>query len=236
MRLSHVVASVAMVALIVAPASANPPLDGMYTSMDGDMLEGRGSESWVAGADLELGNTLNWDSWDGATLATQWYLSCPALCLDPELILDTVDGNGNGFRIYELTYCDGVLWLAGDGPWSNGDPDYTADFAQATSVVTIQFVQNNPVGWIQNLNVIGTFLNAPETCIDLLIANGVRLGDTGSGNFPADYPDLVLGPNCDPAPDGAGSWWDISGITMTITGCAVPVEDTTWGRVKSSYR
>ncbi len=222
--------------LAVTPVLADPPLDGVYHSTAGDMLEGRGSESWPNGSDFEIGDALNWASWDGATLGLEWTLSCPAICEEPQLIYDGVNSSGYGVQIWQSQYCGGTFWLAADGdePWGGGDDSYTASVQSLNQVTTILFAAWQPVSWITNMDMIAHFLGYQETCITLVVSNTERVGDTESQTFPPDYPDLVAGANCTAV--DMGSAWDVEDITMTITGCATPVEETSWGTVKSAYR
>ena len=95
----------AFVVSVPALALAGPPIDGTYTSTDlgGQVLLGLYSESWeVPDGRLQMGNTSNKASWDGASLGTQWELRCTRIAGPPVLITDTVDANGNGFREWIL--------------------------------------------------------------------------------------------------------------------------------------
>ncbi|HEU4366577.1 MAG TPA: hypothetical protein VFT13_14065, partial [Candidatus Krumholzibacteria bacterium] len=51
---------------------------------------------------------------------------------------------------------------------------------------------------------------------------------------PADYPDY-RDANCNAGPTD-GHWGDIRDLTVSVTGCAVSTEQSTWGGVKSLYR
>lgn len=217
---------------------AGPPMEGTYKSSDGDMFDGRASESWPGGSDFEIGDALHLQSWDGSTLGTEWYIRCPAICAAPVLLVDTVNGSGNGFQIWQSDYCGGTLWLNADGgePWSDGsEVAYWADIDALTQITTIQFVAFNPVGWVTDLNMRGVFDDFGDMCMNLFLANLERVGDTASATFPADYPDLVEGAGC--TLTDVGSAWDVDDITMSILGpCATPTEAVSWGEVKSTYR
>lgn len=238
MRIVRVLATCVAGLAIAASVWASPPLEGTYQSTSGDMLDGRASESWPNGSDFEIGDALHLQSWDGSTLGVEWYVRCPAICMDPILLLDTVDGNGNGFQIWQSEYCGGVLWLRGNGgePWSDGsETEFVADIETLTQITTIQFVASAPVGWVTDLNLRGIFTDFGDNCIDLLLANLERVGDTESGTLPADYPDLVEGTTC--SLTDVGSAWDVDDITMSITGpCVIPTKTTSWGALKSTYR
>ena len=93
---------------ISAPALAGPPANGTYTSTDigGTMLPGRYSESWYP-TKLSVNNTLNEQSWDGSTLGTQWHWYCPWIAFPPVLLVNTLDGNGNGIKIFPASLSAG---------------------------------------------------------------------------------------------------------------------------------
>ena len=65
--------------LCAVPVMAQAPANGTWKSIDlgGPVLLGRYSEYWFAGTKLAVNNTVNEQSWDGATLATQWWWYCP---------------------------------------------------------------------------------------------------------------------------------------------------------------
>jgi hypothetical protein len=92
---------------------AGCPEVGVYTSLDGDILSGRASESWPGGGEGQIGNSVLSESWNGETLALQWVVSCPTACTVPLLIFDGVDINGNGNQTWFTEYCGGSLWLNG---------------------------------------------------------------------------------------------------------------------------
>ena len=99
---------VLLVLLTAAPVFAGPPANGTYTSTDigGLMLPGRYSESWYP-TKLTINNTLNEMSWDGATLGTQWHWYCPWVVAAPTLLYNSVNGLGNGIKIWRVTYTGG---------------------------------------------------------------------------------------------------------------------------------
>jgi hypothetical protein len=229
-------AAACSVILGVHVAIAGPPVEGVYSSTAGDMLNGRGSESWPGGSDLAIGDALHWESWDGSTLGSEWYIECPEVCVAPLLIVDTVI-SGNGFQIWQSQYCGGELWLNADNgePWSNGESEYVVEIDNLTQITTIQFVGGAPVAWITDMNMLGLLPDFGGDCIDLFLSNTERIGDTESGTFPADYPGLVAGADCDAA--DVGSAWNVHDITMSIIGpCGTPVEPVSWGEIKNVYR
>jgi hypothetical protein len=248
----------ACISFMVSAAVAQPegPVPGEYTSFDGEILEGRGTESWPSGVDLVTGTVLNLASWDGSSLALQWYLHCPEAS-EVTLLLDNVNSFGNGFKMYQIVYVGGVLWLEGDGEaWSPDEPldAFTVDLDDVVAVVTITYVSHNPVGWVTNFQAMGQFCDMVQeppdhSCIDLFLSNMARIDDTGDpADDPADFPDFLdaldpggevcfSGEDCEVVPDSDGSFWTVTDITMNILGdCVVPVTHKSWGAVKNLYR
>jgi hypothetical protein len=223
--------------LISAPALAQAPLDGTYKSTDlgGTMLPGRYSESWFPGP-LAVNNTLNEESWDGATLGTQWHWYCPWI-VGKLLLVSTVDGFGNGQKIWKVTYTGGYCWLDGGGPWGGGDASYLADINTWVAIVTETYAAFVEVGTVRNHNASATFQNYPQECMSLSVTNAEKLGDTsGGGGLPANFPAFWDWVPCAPAAT-PGEWGDIDGITFNILGCeTVSVTETSWGAVKAMYR
>lgn len=233
---------VVLLSLVVAvPALAGPPVNGNYTSTDigGSMLPGRYSESWLGGGKLSVGNTLNEQSWDGATLGAQWHWYCPYVASPPVLLLNTVNGAGNGMKIWRVTYAGGVMWLNGTGePWDGGDANYTATVNTWTAIVTETYANFVEVGTVRNHNSTATFNDYPNECLNLAISNLEKTGATDTmGPLPANFPFFMDGSNCGPAANPNGEWGDVDSITFTIIGCpTIRTEAKSWGAVKAMYR
>lgn len=221
------------------PAWAGPPANGTYTSTDigGSMLPGRYSESWYP-TKLSVNNTLNEQSWDGSTLGTQWHWYCPWIVAPPTLLLDTVDGGGNGNKIWKVTYTGGYCWLDGAGPWAGGDASYTATINTWTAIITETYAGFVEVGTVRSQNASSTFNGYNEECMALQIHNNEKLGDTNGGPLPAGFPSFWNWIGCyDQGPAGPGEWGDVDSITLTVFGCtALPTQQKTWGQIKSMYR
>ncbi len=229
--------SIFTVMLLAGTSVAGPPLDGVYNSIDmgGPTELGRYTESWdPGGGALMVGTTFNAESWDGSDLGLQWRYFCSTILIAPVLLVDNVDGNGNGNRTYMKTFSGGYIWLSGTGPWANGDPDYPGVIDNYTEFETIQYVNWVEVAAVTNVQATAHFDNYPTACMNFAIGNGSLVGSTDLGDlFPGDYPDF-LDPNCT-ATRSLGAWWDMFTITLTITGCTTPVQESTWGAVKSLY-
>jgi hypothetical protein len=228
----------ALVATGASVVQAQPPInDPDYSSTDGDMLEGRSSTSWSTSTGvLAQGNVLNIMSFDGANLGTEWRFYCMQI-VNVVPLYDTTVG-GTGFKAWLVTYVGGLFWLDGAGMWGGGDADYTGVLSTFTETRIEQYLSGALVGDASDYSLSGVFNNYSSSCLSL-IANDAIVGNTdttnGMGNFvkPGDYPGF-LDAAC--APTGQyGRWGDTTDLTMSITGCAVPVEDASWGQVKSLY-
>ena len=223
--------------LVIAPAASaqlNPPANGIYKSTDvgGTMLTGRYSESYIGGAKLSPGNTVHEQSWDGATLGTQWKWFCAYQVGPPILQQDTVDGNGDGTKIWQVEYTSGQAWLSGTGPWAGGDPFYTAQVDTWVATVTEQFAAGVEVATVKTVNASAQFDNYTEACIVLSLSNFEKLGE--GMVLPANYPEYI-DQTCAPVA-GPGEWGEVDDITYAILGCTVSTEKKSWGAVKQLYR
>ncbi len=183
----------------------------------------------AAGDFLDLGNVLHAESWDGSTLGTDWKILCPEV-VRVTLIVDLTFG-GTGQKIYQLDYRGGYLELSGGGPWGNGDAVYTNVIDTYYEFRTIQYEAGVKIGSVSDHSVTAhsTFT---EKCFTWGIGNGVWLGE--SGPAPSGYPEYEIG-----AAMGAlkaGHWGDIRDLTLTIEGCTVSTEQSSWGAVKAIYR
>jgi hypothetical protein len=234
-----------------AAVQAQPPTPGTYTS-PGDFDEGTGTSS-TGGAYLGVGSVLYGRSYNGG-FTNDWTISCPTVTavvpLGPPI------GN-NGNYTYMFTYSGGFVTLGGPGtPWGNGDPVYTGVIDTYIEIRTIQVAGGaaSPTvrGWTSDHSVSAHIQGYPESCVAWAIGNGVLRGGTNTPQAPkpfnytigpsqlqsvkpANYPDYP-GVGCALSPNGSGHWEDIKDLTVTIQGCAVATEQSSWGNVKSMYR
>jgi hypothetical protein len=222
--------------LVSVPALAGPPNNGTYKSTDigGTMLPGRYSEYWF-GAPLAVNNTLNEQSWNGATLGGQWHWYCPWIS-GKLLLVNTVNGAGNGQKIWRVTYTGGYCWLSNTGPWGGTDPSYLANINSWVAIVTETYAAFVEVGTVRNHNANATFTGYTQECMTLDVTNIEKLSDTNHGALPATFPAFWDWFVCAPAV-GSGEWGDVDAITFTILGCpTVGVTESSWGKVKAMYR
>jgi hypothetical protein len=226
--------------LVSVPALAGPPNNGTYKSTDilgGTMLPGRYSEKWFGGP-LAINNTLNEQSWDGATLGTEWHWYCPWIAAAPTLLVNTVNGLGNGTKIWRVTYAGGFCWLSNSGPWGGTDPTYLANINTWIAIVTETYAAFVETGTVRNHNAVATFTGYNDECMSLSVSNIEKLGDTAAdGPLPAGYPLFWDWFFCGIDPLASGEWGDVEGITFTITGCeTVSTTEKSWGAVKALYK
>jgi hypothetical protein len=222
-----------ILAATATAALAGAPFDGVYKSSDGDFNEGREASWWMSvfglGSFLSTGNVLHAESWDGSTLGTDWKILCP-MVVKVTLIADMTSG-GWGQRIYQLDYAGGYLELSGAGPWGNGDALYTNLIDTYYEFRTIQYEAGLKTGSVSD-HLVTAHSNIYKKCFTWGIGNGVWLGEGDPP--PIDYPEFRENRAC--RRDKFGHWGDIRDLTLTIQGCTVSTETSSWGAVKAMYR
>ena len=237
MKRSGIASLLLIFSLVAGTSLAGPPLVGNYDSTDlgGPVHVGRYTEGWdTGGGALTSGTTLNASSWDGSALATQWHYWCATEASDAALLVDNVNGAGNGNRTYMKTFTGGYIWLSGTGPWANGDADYPGVIDSYTEFETITYSNWEPIAAVTNVQAIAHFDNYPYQCMTFYIGNGSRVATTDLGDpVPADYPGL-LDEDCN-ATRTEGAFWDFFSLTLSITNCAVGTRESSWGAIKSMY-
>lgn len=237
MRLTVMTGLMLAVLLAAGMAIAGPPLVGVYDSTDigGDVNTARYTECFPsANGALLIGTTLNAESWNGSTLGSQWRYSCATQTTPPVLISSTVV-NGNGFKTYMKVFTGGTIWLSGSGPWANGDVDYPGVIDAYQEFETIQYSNYVRVHAVTNIAATAHFDNYPNDCLAFTVGNGVEIGSTDFGQVkPTTYPGFLVPSTC--TDTGVyGGWWDFITISLVISGCTVPAEQTSWGAIKTMY-
>lgn len=230
-----------------AAAFAGPPLSGTWKSTNGDFDEGTATSTWLGGHYLSVSNTLYGRSFAGGVFTNDWTINCPTAVAVIPLGAPISPATGN--YIYMITYTGGYVTLGGPGnPWNGGDAVYTGIIDTYTEIRTIQVAGGKIVGAVSDHSVSAHIQGYTDACVAWGIGNGVLRGGTPPGapvpfNYPLlqsvksagypGYPDA----SCSPNPFfGTGHWDDIRDLTVSITGCAVATEPSTWGSVKSMYR
>ena len=242
-----ILVSILTVVLVVSAAAvwAGPPLSGTWKSTNGDFDEGTATTKWAAGNFVGVGNVLYGRSYAGGVFTNDWTIQCPTV-VAVTVLSPIVGVNGNA--IYMFTYSGGYVTLGGPGnPWNGGDAVYTGVIDTYTEIRTIQYASSKIVGAVSDHSVSAHIQGYNDACVAWAIGNGVlRGGSSPSLPLPfnytvlqsvksAGYPDYP-GAGCVLGPNGPGHWDDIRDLTLTVQGCAVATEPTTWGGVKSIYR
>ena len=236
----------AVLVVSAAAAFAGAPLSGTWKSTSGDFDEGTATTS---GSNmLGLGNVLYGRSYAGGVFTNDWTISCPVVAAI--IPLGAPIGPTGNFS-YMITYTGGYVTLGGPGnPWNGGDAVYTGTIDTYVEIRTIQTAGGKITGAVSDHSVSAKIQGYPESCVAWAIGNGVLIGGTspslpypfnytGTGALQsvkiAKYPDY---PNaaCALSAAGSGHWDDIRDLTLSIQGCAVPTQPSTWGNVKSMYR
>jgi len=243
-----ILVSILTVVLVVSAAAvyAGPPLSGTWKSTNGDFDEGRATTKWASTNFIGVGNVLYGRSYAGGVFTNDWTISCPTTAtITPLVPFSGTTGNA----IYQIDYTGGYVTLGGPGnPWNGGDAVYTGTITTYTEIRTIQYVSGKIVGATSDHAVTAQIQGYPQSCVTWGIGNGVlRGGDAGATPLPLNlgilnvarspgYPDYPSASGCVLSPNGPGHWDDIRDLTISVTGCSVATEPTTWGAVKSKYR
>ncbi len=236
-RTATLLMTTCLIAGTAAIALAAQPTPGTYYSTDhpinpGQVLTGHGSNSWsTPNGNQNSDAVFNSDSWDGATLGTQWRYEC-GVSIGPETVQDNRVG-GTGTVVYTVNYSGGTFFLSKNGPWGDGVNDLTGTIGGTTTITTVQFVGGTPVGSRLNIDSSGSFDGSTCT-LRYVVSNGTGAGETDLGNVKgSDYPDF-LDTSC-LSTRIYGSWGVIQDIQMEID-CPTPNKPATWGTIKSQYK
>jgi hypothetical protein len=226
----------ALAVLVAVPAFAGPPVNGNYFPQSfpgGFVLNGAFSECYVGGGQGMVNNTVHALSSDGGI---QWGVSCPILATATK-IEDTVVG-GYGHRTWRTVYAGGTFWLTGAAPWGSGDALYPGTIDMYVHITTFQYAgdPNNWISYRTNAELQGHFVNYPETCIAIAIANATLFG-VGAVP-PVGYPPFKNGSagTCVYSTGIPGEWGIVYDVQISIGGCITSSETTTWGAIKTLYR
>ena len=209
-----VAATAVVVALSLGSSVQAGPVTGDYSSTDlgGTVMTGRWSEGYATGVPNTVGNGAHAESWNGATLGSQWELTGLTL-LSSTVISGSINGSGNGIvtylRVFDTT--NGFLKLDDSGSWWNaGDAgtEYTVDLTSYTQILTVTYQ-----GFaVKNASSIETFAGDFVGYAGYQLLYGHTLGAfQGLGlTTPAGYPSF------EPATSPAGAWGVAEGIRFTI--------------------
>ena len=240
-----ILVSILTVVLVVGAAAvyAGPPVNGTYKSTLGQFDEGTATTSWFGG--YFAGNLIFARSASGGVFTNDWQISCASVV---SAVLIVPKFGPTGQEIWQITYAPGTgVSLGGPGnPWDGGDAVYNGIIDAYTEIRTVQYVNNAIVGAVSDHAISAHLTGYTESCVAWAIGNGTLRGGTPPGvpTFsyptlqsvkPAGYPNFPQ-PGCFFQANGTGHWDDIRDLTLSITGCAVATEQSTWGNVKAMYR
>jgi hypothetical protein len=246
--------------LMVSAAAvfAGAPLNGTWKSTHGDFDEG----TMTASGDFSgYGFTRMYArSFAGGVFTDDWTIWCINLDYATQLVARTgPTGNEIWQFNYDVSSRLGYVTLGGPGnPWNGGDALYTGILDSFVEIRTIQYVNNLVTGAVSDYAISAHLQGYPESCVSWAIGNEVLRGgineppslpnattfahpplqDSKGPGYPG-YPELFPGFPCvltEPAFNYGGQWGDVRDLTLSITGCTLATQPTTWGAVKAMYR
>ncbi len=208
---------------ILAMQATAAPVTGVFESeeFNGDIIDGRWTESYAGGGPGLAGNVLNAASWDGTTLGGQWTIG--GMTLDENAQLIDLDTMGSlTIEKYFSQYVGGQMLLKkeardGNSAWW-GEPDGSAmeeytvfidEYTHHTQVTKLNGVEK---GVYSLITMTGSF--DPNTDseyyynVEFMLAVAVKTGE-GAGP-PAGFPDFLGDPNDN------GQWGVAQKIRMEI--------------------
>ena len=205
------------------------PYEGFWTTTDASLTGGRISEAFC-GSPIGPGvedNTLNAQSWNGATLGLLWVFS--GMAIDEDGAVETgqsINDSGFGWIDYITNYIGGTFWLDGGHTWSDGT-DLTGVVTGCSVGARVTIVNWQPVGVASNITVTGVF-DQCEECTIHVVGNSTRIWDGVTGPMPAGFPTFLCGTT--------GELHDMCCLQATITCPVVGTEESSWGAIKELHR
>ena len=171
-----------------------------------NVMDGRWSESHVGGGAGQPGNVVHAASWDGTALATAWELLGPTLDDSGAVLIDdTIDGDGNGQRVYFTNYVGGTL-TADSALWGETG-SVTAELTRYEHV-THHVYAGGSVDWGASWTDAEAVAPISDGPVLHLTARADFVG-VGAGPDP-DYPSFGGGA-------AAGQWGDVRNAVLRTT-------------------
>lgn len=204
------------------------PYQQIWSTSNNTLLSGRASEGWC-GTPTQPGvpgNMENAESWNGATLGTQW--RAWGMVIDAAgagEVARNLDGTGSGWIDYVTNYDGGEFWLLGTH-FGDGTTDFTGTIGYYNVSTRVTYLNGAAVGLTSNVTFNGVFNECDCCYLEFVISNAMRVWDGYTGTMPANYPPFLCGPT--------GELFDICCITASIS-CYVGTEETSWGGIKSLH-
>lgn len=148
----------------------------------------------------------------------------------PQLLYNTVDGNGNGIAAYSTNYDGGQIWLSKDGAWGDGVYDLVGSINYCRVDIQITYVAGVPEQANSNIVMTGQIDDCDNGCvIEYIVTNAALAWSPAWGTpMPGDYPAFLCGATI-------GELFDVCCPRLSLS-CAVPNETETWGGLKALYR
>ncbi len=241
MKLSSQVFLAVVLLLTVFPSHAfsdNCPKVGQYSTYAGTMLPGRASEAWC-GLDGtydpgEQGNVENAKSWDSSadSLGSEWKLYGMTIDANSAVEINrSLNEYGTGTVTYRTDYDGGVFWLSRYGAWGDGTADYTGTLTSYAVVTTVSYSYGNLAGATSNINATGIFddCRLKDAVVEFIIANAMLVWHPAWGGDPREgYPDYLC-------TTPLGELFEVCCVTLSFQP-AVPVDQMSWGVLKSYYK
>jgi hypothetical protein len=220
--------------LLIGPAHAHLPRPGTYASgPDADLLGGRMAVSWSQPQGIERGrgDAFHAQSWSGSTLGAQWTLSCGSSEAEQE-VREVLAVDGMRLRVYTTHFRGGRFHLSKDGPWGDGEVDWSGDLGDVRRDIVLVFEEDRLIDVREEIVGLGEFDGA--RCSLKLRFTAVRpRGDTIDAQKPESYPDFLAG-GCAGAREH-GAWGDGADLVLDVD-CLVSAEQRPWTAVKTLYR
>jgi len=149
------------------------------------------------------------------------------------VVVDNVDGDGNGWKLYRNDFLGGRYQLCACAPWSDDPDDMTGRLIEAEAFTSVTFLDGEMFDAVSNYRFLGTIENCVESeyCqVEFEIHEAIRTWTTSSGDpAPGDYPPF-------PCADAEGELLESRGMTIQVVCPLVGVEEESWGAVKARYR
>jgi hypothetical protein len=205
------------------------PYQRILSTYTGTLLAGRASEAWCGTPTMPgvPGNVENAESWNGATLGTQWRVwGMTVDAAGAGMVASSIDPYGNGWVDYVTNYDGGQFWLDGNH-FGDGTTDFTGNITYYNVSTRITLVGGVQVGATSNITFNGIFNECDCCYLEFVIANAMRVWDGYTGQMPADYPPFLCGPS--------GELFDACCIIASIS-CYVGTEETSWGGIKTLHK
>jgi hypothetical protein len=163
-------------------------------------------------------------------------LHCPWQSRDPQIISNTVDENGDGEVVVRVFFRGGTLWLSPDGPWNSGGGPFSLKFGWVIGHFTRRYIRYTPITVTADIEV-RTIIREYFEYLDFRINN---LNVIGAEEWPwgitkpDDYP-AYIDSDCLTISTQHGWWGDAYDVSVRVWE-DLPVEHTTWGRIKALFQ